>query len=80
MLNLRPFQIVLLGVFTFLAFLALILLGGYERTATTEELAYGDRVVIWGVLDEAVFDIVFRNLTQEDKPFQAVEYLSLIHI
>lgn len=74
MLNLRPFQIVLLGVFTFMAFLALILLGGYERTPSVEELAYGERVVIWGTLDDDTFDNVFRNISQEDKAFQVVEY------
>ena len=73
-MNLRPFQIVLLGIFTFFAFLSLILLGGYEREQTAEELAYGDRVVIWGVLDRGTFEDVFRNVTQEDKPFGVVEY------
>lgn len=74
MINLRPFQIVLLGVFTFFAFLSLILLGGYEREQTTEELAYGQQVIIWGTLDRDTFDDVFRDVTQEDKAFQVVQY------
>ena len=74
MLNLRPFQIVLLGVFVFLAFLSLVLLSQYERSPSAQELTFGDRVLIWGTLDRDVFELVFRNATQEDKSFQVVEY------
>lgn len=74
MMNLRPFQIVLLGVFTFLAFLSLIVLSNTKSTTNTEARAYGDRVVIWGSLDADTFDTVFRDITQEDKAFGVVEY------
>tara|TARA_B100000745_G_scaffold273683_1_gene202196 strand:+ start:1138 stop:2442 length:1305 start_codon:yes stop_codon:yes gene_type:complete len=77
MMNLRPFQIVLLGTFTFLAFLSLIVLSNTKGTTNTEELAYGERVVIWGSLDDDMFDIVFRNITQEDKAFGVVEYYQI---
>lgn len=73
-MKLRPFQMVLLGVFVFFAFLSLILLGGYQRTADPTELAYGDRVVIWGTMDRSVIQDVFRNIVQEDKEFNVVEY------
>lgn len=74
MMNLRPFQIVLLGVFLFLAFLSLVLLSQYKRTNGTQELAFGSRVVIWGTLDQDAFDATFRSVTQEDASFQVVEY------
>ena len=74
MMNLRPFQIILLAVFALMAFIAIIFLGGYKATPSAEEVIYGDEVVIWGTLSAEAFDIAFRNITQEDKAFGVVKY------
>jgi len=77
MMNLRPFQIVLLASFALVAFIALIFLGGYQATPSQEEVAYGNEVIIWGTLEDSVFETVFRNIAQEDKAFGVVQYFSV---
>lgn len=77
MLNLRPFQIILLAVFGFLAFVALVYLGGYQKAPSAADVVYGNEVIIWGTLDATVFDTVFRNIVQEDKAFSVVKYYSV---
>jgi len=77
MMNLRPFQIVLLASFALVAFIALIFLGGYQATPSQEEVVYGTEVIVWGTLEDSVFDAVFRNIAQEDKAFGVVKYFSV---
>lgn len=77
MMNLRPFQIILLASFALMAFIALVFLGGYQSTPSQEEVVYGNEVVIWGTLDADIFDTVFRNIAQEDKAFGVVQYYSV---
>lgn len=77
MMNLRPFQIILLAVFGLMAFIAIIFLGGYQAKPSAEEIIYGDEVVIWGTLEADVFDVTFRNITQEDKAFGVVKYFKV---
>lgn len=73
-MNLRPFQIILLAVFGFMALAALVLLSSYQSTQSTEELAYGQGVEIWGTFDVALVDTLFQNIAQEDKAFSVVRY------
>jgi ABC-type glycerol-3-phosphate transport system substrate-binding protein len=75
--NLRPFQIVLLGGFGLMAFVALIFLGGYKATPSDSEVVYGNEVIIWGTLEYDAFDALFRNISQEDKAFGVVKYYSI---
>ena len=77
MKNLRPFQIVLLAGFALMAFIALIFLSNYTRQPSENEVSYGDQVIIWGTFPYEAFDTLFRNITQEDKPFRAVRYQSI---
>ncbi len=77
MKNLRPFQMVLLGGFGLVAIVALIFLGGYQATPSEGEVVYGSEVVIWGTLEYAAFETLFRNITQEDKAFGVVSYYSI---
>lgn len=77
MLSLRPFQIILLAFFAFCAFIALIFLGNYQASPSAEDIAYGNEVVIWGTLSAEAFDLVFRNISQEEKAFGAVQYFEV---
>jgi len=52
-------------------------LGGYQATPSQEEVAYGNEVIIWGTLEDSVFETVFRNIAQEDKAFGVVQYFSV---
>lgn len=74
MSNIRPFQIVLLGVFGFLAIVALIVLSAFQAEKKEKELAYGERVVIWGTLPQSNFKSVLQEISNADKAFNAVEY------
>jgi ABC-type glycerol-3-phosphate transport system substrate-binding protein len=70
----RTFQIVLIGIFVFLAFAgiaAFALFRGFGQ----EENPYGNRVVIWGTLDDAPFIKAFETLSQDDAHFQVVSYV-----
>jgi len=77
MLNLRPFQIILLSIFTFLAIAAIVVFSNHKSTPSAEDITYGNEVVIWGTLDATVFEEVFRNIAQEDKAFSVVKYYSV---
>jgi ABC-type glycerol-3-phosphate transport system substrate-binding protein len=76
-MNMRPFQIILLASFGLIALVAIVFLGGYKATPSAEEVVYGNEVIIWGTLDAEVFDVVFRNIAQEDKAFAVVKYYSI---
>jgi ABC-type glycerol-3-phosphate transport system substrate-binding protein len=70
----RPFQIVLLAGFAFLAVVALIFLSVYETGKRQEERAYGERVSIWGTLPQAIVQDTIRENSVDDKGFNVVEY------
>ncbi len=74
MMNLRPFQIILLAIFAVMAIVAIVFLGGYKTKQSAQDSTYGKEVVIWGTLNQDIFDVVFRNISQEDKAFSVVQY------
>ncbi len=73
-MNLRPFQIFLLTAFAIIAVVSIILLSNFQSETSTEQLAYGSKVEIWGTFDPAIVDRLFQNITQEDKGFAVVSY------
>jgi len=73
--NLRPFQIVLLGTFLFLAFTSLILLQNFRPSNGSGAGVYGERVVVWGPFPYNVVDDVFDSITDADDEFKRVEYV-----
>lgn len=74
-MNIRPFQIVLIGVFATLALFSLIFFSFYKGSSEDRINPYGDSVVIWGTLDRAAFETVFFTLVREDKNFGVVQYV-----
>jgi len=74
MSNLRPFQIVLLGVFIAFAVGGLILFSVY-RGFGTDPNPYGARVVIRGTLDERPFREAINTLSDADDNFKIVSYV-----
>lgn len=77
MKNLRPFQIVLLAGFVVIAIVALFMLGNYQASRTEAQLAYGERVLIWGTFDQKIVENVLRNIRQEDEGFAVVDYVEV---
>lgn len=73
-LNLRPFQIILLGVFLALALGGLMLFAIF-RGFGSEPNPYGTSVEIWGTLDSAGFRSALTTLTDADENFRVVSYV-----
>lgn len=75
MFNIRPFQIVLIGVFVAFAVFGLIFLSFYQASVNDEGSGYGDRVIVWGTLSREGFYAVFNEIVSDDRDFQAVQYV-----
>lgn len=73
-MNLRPFQIILLGIFAALAVGGLIFFAVF-RGFGGEANPYGASVEIWGTLDARVFDSVMSAIRDDDDNFHVVSYL-----
>lgn len=65
----RTFQIVLIGIFIFLA-MAGIAAFALFRGFGQEENPYGSRVVIWGTLDDAPFIQALGAITRMTRSFR----------
>ncbi len=76
-MSLRPFQIFLLGGFGIVSVVSIILLSGHTSSVSSEQMTYGNEVVIWGTFEHDVFDTLFRNITQKDDAFSVVRYYSI---
>lgn len=75
MTNLRPFQLVLLAIFGVSALLSVLLISNYQSRFQAEQHRYGSSVIIWGTLDRSAFERVFRDISDADNAFRAVEYV-----
>ncbi|MFT5037350.1 MAG: ABC-type glycerol-3-phosphate transport system substrate-binding protein [Candidatus Azotimanducaceae bacterium] len=74
MSNLRPFQIITLAVFVALAIVSILLLSGFSPSGSEDDATYGDRVVIWGVLEARVFNEAIDEIGNSDEAFEVVSY------
>lgn len=74
MSNIRPFQVILLASFGLLAIIALVFLSAFQSGKNAEERAYGESVVIWGVLPKDKVQETFYDIARVDKAFDVVEY------
>lgn len=74
MQNIRPFQIGIIAVFGFLAILSVIILAGFDVVNTEGENPYGDRVLIWGSVDQKAVEQTLQDIARTDKQFSVVAY------
>ncbi len=72
MFNLRPFQIVLLAGFAFMAILAVVLVRLVEPSNPIDN-TYGE-VYIWGSVEAGTFRNIKNQLVEVDPSFRKVEY------
>lgn len=72
--TLRPFQIILIGIFAALAIGGVILFALF-RGFGGEANPYGASVEIWGTLDERAFGSAISAVTDQDDDFQVVSYV-----
>lgn len=73
MFNLRPFQIILLGIFVALFLFGVVGLARYSGI-TGEENPYGN-VEIWGVLDAGVINREIAAIAEDDELYRGVVYV-----
>jgi ABC-type glycerol-3-phosphate transport system substrate-binding protein len=74
MMNLRPFQIILLGIFFALAVGGVIFFAVFRGFGSAAN-PYGAKVEIWGTLDQAAFSAAIRAVEEEDENFKVVSYI-----
>lgn len=75
MTGIRPFQIILLGVFAAFALLGILFFMMFKASPEEEARGYGDRVIIWGTLERGAFDKTFLSIVDTEKDFQVVQYV-----
>ncbi len=73
-MNLRPFQIIILGFFLALAVGGLIFFAVF-RGFGGEPNPYGDSVEIWGTLEEPAIALAINEITRDDQDFAVVTYV-----
>jgi hypothetical protein len=74
MLNLRPFEIALIGIFSAVALGALVFVSLFQAKEEDGERPYGDQVIIWGPFSNSTFTQLISDLGTTDKAFQALKY------
>ncbi len=74
MKNLRPFEIVLIGIFAFFAVGALIYVSLFKPKSSENVNVYGDSVIIWGTFDGTVISPIISDIARGDSNFTVVRY------
>lgn len=75
-MNIRPFEIALIGIFALIAIIGLVFLSTYKSDSESK-LIYGDEVVIWGTLDKDVFNNLLTELRKSDEALTVVSYVEI---
>ncbi len=73
-MNIRPFEIALIGLFAVAGLGGLFFLSMYQAEPDPEEKRYGEKVEIWGALDQKIMSGFLDELTRGDKAFEVVKY------
>lgn len=71
----RPFQIGLLAVFGLVALISLVVLASFQGFGIGKANPYGNKVVIWGTLDQNAFTRTLQEITRDDRDFLVVQYV-----
>lgn len=73
-MNIRPFEIALIGFFGIAGIVGLFFFSQYQSAPSEEETLYGDGVVIWGTLDKKIVKDYLLELTKSNKALEVVKY------
>ncbi len=73
-MQLRPFEIVLIGIFSVCAIGGLILVSLSKGGGNDVVPIYGERVEVWGTFPKEPFDELITELSTADKAFSVVSY------
>lgn len=74
-MKIRPFELVLITIFTILGLVALAILSGYQPSPKKETVALGSSVVIWGTVPAAAFSTLLRALVDADPAYRVIQYV-----
>lgn len=74
-MHLRPFEIGLIVFFLIAAFVGVASLRLYQGADDPADKPYGDRIVIWGTLDEGVFRQHLSVTASSDNALNVVQYV-----
>jgi ABC-type glycerol-3-phosphate transport system substrate-binding protein len=73
-MNIRPFEIGLIGIFALVGILGLFFMANYEADKSKEAQLYGDRVAIWGTFSRDVVELFLLDLQQENDALKVITY------
>jgi len=73
-MHLRPFEIVLIGIFAVCAIGGLIYLANYSAKGENEYI-YGARVVLWGTFDSTNMAAILNDAVKSDRALSVVQYV-----
>ena len=66
-MKMRPFEMVLIGIFAFAAIGGLLMFSKFKPAASEQDLIYGAKVEIWGTFDEDVIRQIFYDFSKKQK-------------
>lgn len=72
--TLRPFEIALIGVFCVLGIAGIVALSMFQAKPSEEELLYGERVSVWGTLDQQSVQEFLAPIQNEQTALNVVSY------
>jgi ABC-type glycerol-3-phosphate transport system substrate-binding protein len=73
-MNLRPFEIILIAIFSIGAIAGLVTVTMFKAGSNPEDNIYGQRVMVWGTFEQSVFDRLIGEIKTTDKAFSVVSY------
>jgi len=73
-MNLRPFEIILIAIFSIGAIAGIVTVTMIKGGSNAEDLVYGQKVTVWGTFDQTTFDTAFAKIEGTDKAFNVVSY------
>ncbi len=73
-MNIRPFEIALIGLFVVAAIAGLAFISLYQAKPSDDELLYGARIEIWGVVDQSKMNDYLEMVSRENKALSVVSY------
>lgn len=75
MLNMRPFEIILIGIFALSAFGGLIYFAVRDSAPDATERPYGTRVIMWGTFPSMRMNEILSKAVDVDRNLQVVDYV-----
>jgi maltose-binding protein MalE len=74
-MNIRPFEVVLIGIFLLLGISGLAYLSMFKGGGSADGQTYGSKVVVWGTFSKSKFDNILLDASATDKALSVVEYV-----